>query len=122
MPREKSRALPVTAYRSLRLDRRGDVACVLVGGISASRAVLQQFLTRDPRFFLPGPADHGMASPNLELHGVRYASRARILRLFDPDYGRSLFDFPMADRRSALLNVNWVDDASIHASGRIASW
>ncbi len=108
---KKSRALPVRTI--VRYGLIAVVMClVLVGGISASER-LQQFLTRDPRFFLPGPADYGMESPNLELHGVRYASRARILRLFDPDYGRSLFDFPMADRRKALLNVSWVHDASI---------
>jgi cell division protein FtsQ len=105
------RTLPVRA-----IVRYGLIAVamclVLAGGISASER-LQQFLTRDPRFFLPGPPDYGMESPNLELHGVKYASRARILLLFDPDYGRSLFDFPLADRRKALLKVTWVHDASI---------
>jgi cell division protein FtsQ len=108
---KKLRALPVRA-----IARYGAIAlamCLLLaGGISASER-LQQFLTRDPRFFLPGPPDYGMESPNLELHGVRYASRARILRLFGPDYGRSLLAFPLADRRKALLNVSWVHDASI---------
>src|SRR5271156_2850065 len=102
------RALPVRAIVRYSLIAVG-MCLLLAGGISASER-LQRFLTRDPRFFLPGPADYGMESPNLELHGIRYASRARILRLFDPDYGRSLFDFPMADRRKALLNVSWVHE------------
>jgi len=108
---KKRSALPVRA-----ILRYGGIALamclVLAGGISASER-LQQFLIRDPRFFLPGPPDYGMESPNLELHGVVYASRARILSQFDPDYGRSLFEFPMADRRKALLNISWVHDASI---------
>lgn len=108
---KKRRALPVKT-----IVRYGSVAvgmCILLaGGISASER-LQQFLTRDPRFFLPGPADYGLESPNLELYGVKYASRARILRLFEPDYGRSLYAFPLADRRKALLNVSWIHDASI---------
>jgi len=49
----------------------------------------------------------------VELHGVKYASRQQILRLFEPDYGRSLHLFPLATRRKALLGVRWVHDASI---------
>ena len=88
------------------------ITATLTAGIYTSQR-FQQFMIRDPRFFLPGPADYGFESPNLELDGVKFASRAQILRLFDHDYGRSLYLFPMADRRSALLNIRWVRDASI---------
>jgi len=85
---------------------------VLSGAIYASQR-FEQFLLRDPRFFLPGPSDYGLESPNVQLHGVQYASRAQILHLFEPDYGRSLYLFPLAARRKSLLNVRWVQDASI---------
>ena len=85
---------------------------VLSGAIYASDR-FAQFLIRDTRFFLPGPADYGLESPNLELHGIRYASRQQVLRLFEPDYGRSLYLFPLAARRKELLGVRWVHDASI---------
>ena len=88
------------------------VGVVLSGCIYASES-FERFLIRDPRFFLPGPADYGLESPNLELHGVKYASRQQILRLFDSDYGRSLYLFPLATRRKSLLGVHWVHDASI---------
>jgi cell division protein FtsQ len=88
------------------------VGIVLSGCIYASQS-FERFLIRDPRFFLPGPADYGLESPNLELHGVKYASRQQILRLFDPDYGRSLYLFPLAARRKSLLGVRWVHDASV---------
>ena len=48
-----------------------------------------------------------------ELHGVKYASRQQILRLFEPDYGRSLYLFPLAARRKSLLGVHWVHEASV---------
>ena len=51
------------------------IGVVLSGCIYASER-FERFLIRDPRFFLPGPADYGLESPNLELHGVKYASRA----------------------------------------------
>jgi len=73
----------------------------------------EKFLIRDPRFLLPGPADYGLESPNLEVEGVKYASRAQILRIFDADMGRSVFLFPIGARRRALLNVHWVREASI---------
>ncbi len=88
------------------------VTATLTAGIYTSQK-FQQFMIRDPRFFLPGPADYGFESPNLQVDGVKFASRAQILRLFDHDYGRSLYLFPMADRRNALLNIRWVRDASI---------
>jgi cell division septal protein FtsQ len=88
------------------------VGVVLSGGIYASER-FAQFLIRDTRFFLPGPADYGLDSPNLELHGLRYASRQQVLRVFEPDYGRSLYLFPLATRRKELLGVRWVHDASI---------
>ena len=88
------------------------VGVVLSGCIYASES-FERFLIRDPRFFLPGPADYGLESSNLELDGVRYASRQQILRLFEADYGRSLYLFPLATRRKTLLGVRWVHDASI---------
>jgi cell division septal protein FtsQ len=109
---KKARSMPAARL----LVRFGGIAIaalvVLSGGIYASER-FAQFLIRDTRFFLPGPADYGLESPNLELHGIRYASRQQVLRLFDPDYGRSLYLFPLAARRKDLLGVRWVHDASI---------
>jgi cell division protein FtsQ len=110
--KSKNRRTPATRV----LLRYGGIAVavgvVLSGCIYASES-FERFLIRDTRFFLPGPADYGLESPNLELHGVRYASRQQILRVFDPDYGRSLYLFPLAARRKTLLGVRWVHDASI---------
>jgi cell division protein FtsQ len=108
---KKRRTLPVQL-----LVRYGGIAIaagvVLSSCIWASES-FERFLIRDPRFFLPGPPDYGLESPNLELHGIKYASRRDILRLFDPDYGRSLYLFPLATRRKQLLGVHWVHDASV---------
>src|SRR5258706_9074939 len=89
-----------------------EITASLTAGIYTSQR-FQQFMIRDPRFFLPGPPDYGFESPNLELNGVKFGSRAQILRLFEHDYGRSLYLFPMTERRNSLLNIRWVRDASI---------
>jgi hypothetical protein len=107
----KRRALAVRVIVRYGLIAIG-ASLVLTSGIYASQR-FEQFLIRDPRFFLPGPADYGLESPNLEVEGLKYASRAQILTLFEPDMGRSVFLFPLRARRKALLNVRWVHDASI---------
>jgi len=85
---------------------------LLTSAIYASQR-FQEFLIRDSRFLLPGPPDYGMESPNLEVRGVKYASRWQILRIFEPDFGRSLYLFPLKARRKALLEMPWVHDASL---------
>jgi len=90
----------------------GGISLVLASGIYAAER-FEQFMIRDSRFFLPGPPDYGLESPNLEVAGVKYASRAQILHAFEQDYGRSLYLFPLSARRKALLNIKWVRDASV---------
>ncbi len=104
---------PIPTKTILRYSGIAAVMCLfLAGGIYASQR-FEQFVIRDPRFFLAGPADYGQESANIQLSGVRYASRTRILRLFDDDYGRSVYLLPLAARRKAMLSVSWVRDASI---------
>jgi len=108
---KKRRTLAVGALIRYGLIAIG-AGMVLTSAIYASQR-FEQFLIRDPRFILPGPADYGMESPNLEVTGTRYASRWQIQRVFEGDFGRSLYLFPIASRRKTLLNVPWVRDAEI---------
>jgi cell division protein FtsQ len=88
-------------------------ACLLLSGAIYASQRVEQFLVGDPHFQLPGPPDYGLDSPNVELHGIQYASRAQVLNVFAPDYGRSLYFLPLAERRHELLGLRWVHDASI---------
>ena len=72
----------------------------------------EQFLIHDPRFAVAMP-DYGIESPSLQIGGVQHASRIRILRVFAPDYGRSLYMLPLKARREQLRALDWVRDASI---------
>ncbi len=89
------------------------LACLFLTGALYASQRIEQFLISDPHFQLPGPLDYGLESANVALTGVQYASRAQIVRLFTSDYGRSLYFFPLAARRRALLGIPWVHDASI---------
>lgn len=88
-------------------------ACLLLTGAIYASERVEQFLIHDPHFILPGPPDYRLPSPNVELRGVKYASRWQIFRVFEPDYGRSLYFFPLTERRKTVLNVRWVRNASI---------
>ncbi len=84
---------------------------LLVGGLyGLNRA--ERYLVRDPRFRFVSP-DFGLQSPSLRLEGARYASRMQILRVFAPDFGRSIYLLPLEQRRAKLKEVDWVKDASI---------
>jgi len=66
------------------------------------------YVLGDAQFRLPGEARNAVT-----LEGVRYVSRWKVLRVFTPDYGRSVFAVPLDERRRRLLAVDWVEDATV---------
>ena len=66
------------------------------------------YVLTDPQFMLSSE-ERGA----LTLQGVNYASRAKLLRVFAADCGRSIFAVPLDERRRRLLAVDWVEDASV---------
>lgn len=49
----------------------------------------------------------------LTVVGLQYASQARVLRVFEADFGHSVFDISLAERRRRLLAIDWIQEASI---------
>ncbi len=99
-------------WRWLRTSTRVLIAGgVVAGGLYAFQRV-ELFLFRDARFVIAIP-DFGLESPSLKIQGVRHASRSQVLRVFAPDFGRSLYQVPLKDRRAHLLQLDWVLDASV---------
>jgi cell division protein FtsQ len=84
----------------------------LVLGIHAYYRV-ENFLVSDPRFRFQGPPEQGRENPSLRIEGVVHASRDRVVKTFAADIGRSLYLLPLAERRRALLDIDWIKDASI---------
>lgn len=72
----------------------------------------EQFLSTDARFRVPSRGasarDEGIA-----VHGLKNASMAAVMRVFDNDRGRSLADVDPDSRRLRLRTVDWVRDASV---------
>src|SRR5579884_1863044 len=110
---EERRARGRRLVRLLRLGVICAAAVVALGGVIYASQRIEQFLIRDSRFTLAGPADYGQPSPGLRIEGVVHASRWQIQRVFERDFGRSIFLFPLAERRRDMARVSWVRDSSI---------
>jgi len=85
---------------------------LLVGAIIAFQK-LERFLISNPRFTLHAPEEYGELSPDIRVEGAVYSSAARLRNIFAQDTGRSLYLFPLAERRRSLLAVDWVKEASV---------
>ncbi len=49
----------------------------------------------------------------ITVQGLQYTPRWKVLRVFENDFGRSVFAIPLAERRRRLMAINWVWDASV---------
>jgi cell division protein FtsQ len=74
---------------------------------------VERYFMRDSRFALERAPEYGDPPPNLQIDGIRYASRDTILKVFEEDLGRSVFLLPLEKRRVELLDKPWVRDAAI---------
>lgn len=84
----------------------------LFGGVFTFQRV-EQYLIANPRFRFEAPAEYGEDAPGLRIEGISHASKVRLMQVFAPDFGRSVYLMPLAERRRNLLAVNWVKDASV---------
>ena len=86
------------------------IAVVLLLGASSAWAAIRvrHYLITDPQFYLSRDRKGAFL-----LEGVRYASRAKITRVFAGDFDHSIFSTSLAERRRRLLAIDWVEDASI---------
>jgi cell division protein FtsQ len=73
----------------------------------------EEFLIRDDRFRVVAADDFAGQSPNLNVEGIHYASASQIRHVFAEDLGRSLYLVPIQERRRQLLEIDWVEDATV---------
>jgi cell division protein FtsQ len=85
---------------------------VLVGTLFAWRRT-EEFLIKDSRFRIVEAEEFAGQSPNLIVEGIHYASASQIRHVFAADFGRSLYLVPLQTRREQLLEIDWVEQASV---------
>ena len=73
----------------------------------------EDFLIKDPRFRMAEAEDYPGQSPDLVVEGIHYASASQIRHVFAEDFGRSLYLVPIQKRRQQLLEIDWVEDATV---------
>ena len=84
------------------------VAGVVCVSSAAAALKVRRFALDDPQFRLSRDR-----ADSLTITGLRYASKAKVQRVFTADFGRSIFSIPIDERRRRLLAVDWVEDASV---------
>jgi cell division protein FtsQ len=92
--------------------RAGFWAFLLVTAAAAARAV-GRYAMADPHFTLDRDAGVAVGSQDFIVTGLQHASRARVLHVFENDFGASIFQIPIDERRRKLLAVDWVERASV---------
>lgn len=108
-------AAPVTretVRRALRVTGWTLGVVAVVFGVAAALLEGGEFLSTDRRFLLP-EAGVRAADAGITVQGLKNASEAAVLRVFEGDRGRSVADVDLEKRRQALRRVDWVKDASV---------
>src|ERR1700722_6882628 len=91
--------------------RVGFSTFLLVTAAVAARAV-SRFALADPHFILDKDAGVALNSQDFTITGLEHAPRARVLRVFESDFGKNIFQIPIDERRRKLLAVDWIERAS----------
>lgn len=73
----------------------------------------EEFLIKDSRFQVVEADDFVGQSPNLTVEGIHYASASQVRHIFAKDFGRSLYLVPIEKHRQELLEIDWVEDATV---------
>jgi len=103
MPREKARP----SFR-WRLWLTVCVWCAIFVSSAVAARQAHRYVLGDPQFMLSSEDPTA-----LSVQGITYTARAKLLRIFAGDYGRSIFAVPLDERRRRLLAIDWVEDASV---------
>ncbi|MGA2132630.1 MAG: FtsQ-type POTRA domain-containing protein [Bryobacteraceae bacterium] len=103
MPREKTRR--PFAWRAW---LTATLWCIIFLSSAWAARAAHRYMLGDSQFILSTEEKTA-----LTIEGARYSSRAKLLRIFAPDYGSSVFAVPLAERRRRLLAIDWVEDASV---------
>ena len=107
---------PLTLFGEIRWRRFVFWLCagvfLMVGTLFAWHST-EEFLIKDDRFRIAEPDDTVGQSPNLKVEGIRYASSSQIRHVFSEDFGRSLYLVPLQKRRQELMEIDWVENATV---------
>ncbi len=95
-----------------RLWITGAVCLIAFASSAWGMKTMRGFLATDPRFFLRHP-QAASRNEGITVTGAKYSSPAVVQQVFQQDYGRSIYEINIAERRRRLLAIDWIEDASV---------
>lgn len=96
-----------------RLWLRASVWTVLLASTAIAAFAVSRLALADPHFVLDRDAGVAMNSQGFTILGLSHASRARVIRVFEADFGRNIFTIPIDERRRKLMAIDWIERASV---------
>jgi cell division protein FtsQ len=96
------------ARRKPAIGDDGEARLGLFAGVQWIRLAI-----KDDRFRVAEAEEPAGQSPNLVVEGVHYASASQVRHVFSQDFGRNLYLVPLQARREQLLEIDWVQDATV---------
>jgi cell division protein FtsQ len=108
--KEKLRLAGLIALRKV-------LAPVLAAALTATAVIsgcllLEDYLLQSPSFVVRTRTELGGAT-DVVVRGVSTKHAQQVIGVFDADHGRSLYLLPLEERRSQLLAIPWVKEASV---------
>jgi cell division protein FtsQ len=81
-------------------------AVMLVGGLAWFGYAVRNFAAHDPRFRID-------SSENIQILGNSEVTQSELLSVFGGDMGRNVFFVPLAQRRTELEHLPWIETATV---------
>ncbi len=79
---------------------------IFLAAVTAILLSVRSFFLHDPRFTVP-------ASSAIQTTGNTHLGRAQLLSVFGEDVERNIFNIPLAQRRTELQSLPWVQHATV---------
>lgn len=102
-------------WRQLPWRRIAAVAAALTLGVTSAYSV-DRFLHTDERFQFAADGS------SLLVSGLSYVKREEVRSIFEPDFGKNLFEVPIDERQQQLAAVPWVEQATVARVGTHQIW
>jgi cell division protein FtsQ len=102
-------------WRQLPWRRIGIVAAALSLGVTSAYSV-DRYLHTNERFVFAADGS------SLLVSGLSYVKREEVRAIFDPDFGKNLFDIPIDERQQWLASLPWVEQATVARVGTHQIW
>jgi cell division protein FtsQ len=74
---------------------------------------LDRYLSSHVDFTLAMSPNEGDDSPNIELKNIEHTDRRTLMRLFEKDFGKSVYYVPLAERQRQINELAWVKSATV---------